>query len=92
MATAIVEDGEVTEITIENEGNNYSPSTTVSIEPPPPKILHQTYWSHDGSSANGSEPASSISLTVVDGLFSVQLGAADAEFENMTKPIPSASF
>ena len=33
-----------------------------------------TYWSNDGSSVDGSEPQSSISVTVNGGLYSVLLG------------------
>ncbi len=35
-----------------------------------------TVWSHDGSSSSGSEPATSLSLTVETGMFSVLLGDA----------------
>ena len=41
-----------------------------------------SYWSNDGTSANGSEPAAAIPLTVVNGLYSVLLG--DATLANMT--------
>lgn len=40
-----------------------------------------THWSHDGTSVAGSEPASSISLTVVDGNYAVLLG--DVAVANM---------
>ena len=33
-----------------------------------------TYWSNDGTSAGGSEPTASVSLTVSEGLFSLLLG------------------
>ncbi len=35
-----------------------------------------TLWSHDGTSANGNEPAGSIALQVDNGIFSVRLGAS----------------
>ena len=41
-----------------------------------------TFWSNDGSSAAGSEPAAAVSLNVVNGLYSVLLG--DATLPNMT--------
>src|SRR5229473_1603414 len=41
-----------------------------------------SYWSNDGTSANGSEPAAATPLTVVNGLYSVLLG--DATLANMT--------
>jgi hypothetical protein len=36
----------------------------------------QTYWSNDGTSVNGSEPANAVSLAVSNGLYSVLLGNA----------------
>jgi hypothetical protein len=33
-----------------------------------------TYWSNDGTSADGSEPTAAVQLAVSDGLFSVLLG------------------
>lgn len=34
-----------------------------------------TLWSNDGTSLNGSQPAGAVALNVVDGVFSVRLGA-----------------
>ncbi|MCA9756923.1 MAG: hypothetical protein KDA27_14050 [Candidatus Eisenbacteria bacterium] len=36
----------------------------------------RTLWSNDGTSTNGSEPQSAVSVTVTDGIFSVQLGSS----------------
>ncbi len=41
-----------------------------------------TYWSNDGTSAAGSQPAAAVTLTVTKGLYSVLLG--DASLPNMT--------
>lgn len=41
-----------------------------------------TYWSNDGSSSAGTEPATAVSLTVAKGLYSVLLG--DTTIANMT--------
>src|SRR5712691_10589727 len=41
-----------------------------------------SFWSNDGTSANGSEPAAATPLTVVNGLYSILLG--DAALANMT--------
>jgi hypothetical protein len=46
-----------------------------------------TYWSHDGSSANGSEPSTSIALPVVEGAYTVVLG--DTQAPNMSELPPS---
>src|SRR5687768_15494561 len=49
----------------------------------------QTFWSNNGLSTGGSEPAAGVSLNVVNGLYSVQLG--EAGLPNMT-PIPVTVF
>ena len=48
-----------------------------------------TFWSNDGTSAAGSEPANAVTLTVVKGLYSVLLG--DIKLGNMNA-IPSSVF
>ncbi len=49
-----------------------------------------TYWSNDGTSAGGDEPASTVSLPVSRGIFSVNLG--DITVVNMTQPISADTF
>ncbi len=46
-----------------------------------------TYWSHDGSSSAGSQPATSVSLAVSKGLYAVALG--DSALPNMTAVPPT---
>ena len=41
-----------------------------------------TYWSNDGTSTAGSQPAAAVALPVTKGLYSVQLG--DTTLANMT--------
>src|ERR1035437_2436502 len=41
-----------------------------------------TYWSNDGTSANGSEPTAAVSAAVTNGLFTVVLG--DSSVAHMT--------
>jgi hypothetical protein len=48
-----------------------------------------SYWSNDGSSLAGSQPATTVTNAVNQGLFSIQLG--DTSVSNMT-PIPAAVF
>jgi hypothetical protein len=48
-----------------------------------------SFWSNNGSSVNGSEPGAAVSIAVVNGLYSVQLG--DATLPNMTA-IPGTVF
>jgi hypothetical protein len=50
-----------------------------------------TWWSHDGTSAGGSEPSGPpVSLPVTRGVFSVNLG--DTNVANMLQPIPPSVF
>ena len=49
----------------------------------------QTYWSNDGTSKAGSEPAAAVTLPVAKGLYAVLLG--DDALANMT-PIPATVF
>src|SRR5215217_4059869 len=46
-----------------------------------------TFWSNDGTSAAGSQPAAAVSLTVVRGLYAVLLG--DITLGGMTFALPS---
>src|SRR5437667_2933978 len=48
-----------------------------------------SFWSNDGTSSAGSQPAAAVSLFVSNGLYSVVLG--DNSLANMTS-IPSATF
>jgi hypothetical protein len=73
-ATANVSGGAVTSITVNNAGSGYSSPPTVFIALPPPNISYTTYWSNDGTSTNGSQPAAAISINVNNGLFVVPLG------------------
>lgn len=49
-----------------------------------------TYWSNDNTSTGGSEPAASVSLTVVDGLFSLLLG--DLSLTGMSQALDESVF
>lgn len=87
-ATAQISSGVVTSITVNNAGNGYT-SPMVTIGPPTGPLVHGTYWSNDGSSVAGSQPASAVGIPVQGGLFTVLLG--NAELANMT-PIPPEVF
>lgn len=74
--------GMVTEVAVTNPGNgHYTSAPVVTIAPPPVDIVYTTYWSNDGTSANGSEPGNPVTVTVNDGLFTVALG--DTNLANM---------
>ncbi|MGA2246084.1 MAG: FG-GAP-like repeat-containing protein [Verrucomicrobiota bacterium] len=88
-ANATVSGGAVTSITVTNPGSGYSSAPTVLIAPPPANFDYTTYWSNDGTSVNGSEPAAAVSVGVSGGLFTVVLG--DTNLANMTA-IPLAVF
>ena len=49
-----------------------------------------TYWSNDGTSSGGTEPAAAVSLAVAHGIFSTTLG--DTNVANMTQTIPASGF
>lgn len=48
-----------------------------------------TYWSNDGTSTAGSQPAAAVALTVTNGLYSILLG--DTALTNMTA-VPTSIF
>src|SRR5262249_37434483 len=88
-AQANVSGGTVTSITVLTPGSSYSSAPTLTIAPPPPNISYATYWSNDGTSVNGSEPANAVSVNVGGGVFTVILG--DTSLGNMAG-IASALF
>jgi hypothetical protein len=74
-ATANLSGGVVASLTVNNTGNGaYTTAPTVTIAPPPANLSFTTYWSNDGTSVNGSEPAAAITISVTNGLFTVVLG------------------
>ncbi len=81
-ATANLNGGVVSSLTPTSAGTGYSSVPTVTISSPPPNITYATYWSNDGTSVNGSEPAAAVSVNVTNGLFTVVLG--DTTLPNMT--------
>jgi len=81
-AIAHIAGGVVTSIAVGNPGNGgYTSAPSVTIAPPPSNISYTTYWSNDGTSSNGSEPAAAVSVGVTNGLFTVVLG--DTTVPNM---------
>jgi hypothetical protein len=88
-ATASISGGVVTALNPLNAGSNYTSAPIVTISPPPANITYTTFWSNDGSSSGGSEPAAGVGVPVTNGLFTVPLG--DTAIANMT-PINAAIF
>ena len=88
-ATANVVGGVVTSINLISPGSGYSSAPTVTIAPPPTDIVYTTYWSNDGTSSAGSQPAASVTVAVTQGLFTLTLG--NTSLPNMTG-IPAALF
>jgi hypothetical protein len=82
QASATISGGVVTAINIINPGSGYTSAPTVTIAAPPLDISYITYWSNDGTSTNGAEPTSDVSVNVANGLFTVVLG--DTTIANMT--------
>ena len=66
--------GAVSSLTVDSTGNgNYTNAPTVLIAPPP-GAAYTTFWSNDGTSVAGGEPASAVNVSVNNGLFTVVLG------------------
>jgi hypothetical protein len=84
MATATISNGIVIAVTINPGGNGsgYSSAPTVTIAAPPASLSYVTYWSNDGTSSGGGEPAASVGVPVANGLFTVILG--DSTIPNMS--------
>jgi len=87
VATASLLGSSLTSLTIINPGSGYSSAPAVTIAPPPNS--YYTYWSNDGTSVNGSEPATKVTVAVTNGLFTVVLG--DTTISNMAA-IPVSAF
>jgi hypothetical protein len=80
-AQATISGGAVNSISIISPGSGYSSTPAVTIAAPPADLTYVTYWSNDGTSSAGSEPATVVSVGVSNGLFTVVLG--DTTLENM---------
>ena len=87
-ATANLTGTSVSSLTIINPGSGYTSAPTVTIAPPP-NYSYQDYWSNDGTSVNGNEPATNVTVAVTNGLFTVVLG--DTTISNMAA-IPVSVF
>ena len=72
--TATVSGGVVIGVSVDNAGSGYAPPINITIAPPPAALGYATYWSHDNTSASGSQPTSAVNLPVANGLFMVPLG------------------
>ena len=88
IAIAQISDGSVTNISVQSAGSGYA-SPVVTVASPPASYVYGTFWSNDGTSTAGGEPAGAVTLPVSEGLFTVLLG--DAGLPNMT-PIPADVF
>lgn len=73
-AHATISGGAVNAIIRDGFGSGYTSAPTVTIDPPPVNIAYTTYWSNDGTSADGSEPTDAVNVSVNNGLFTVTLG------------------
>jgi hypothetical protein len=88
-ASATISGGAVNHITVLTPGSGYVSPPSVVIAPPPANTAYVTYWSNDGASSDGGEPATAVNVAVTNGLFTVVLG--DATLANML-PISAAVF
>ena len=81
-ATANISGGVVTSITVDTSGSGYVSTATVTLSAPPENLTMVSYWSNDGTSSAGSEPAIGVASPVNNGLFTAGLG--DTTLANMT--------
>lgn len=89
MANAQVSGGSVVSIDVFSAGSGYSSTPTVTVVPPPGVLSYVTYWSNDGTSSGGSQPATAVSVAVAGGLFTVLLG--DTNLPNMSVIPPAVA-
>src|SRR5258708_7647453 len=66
-AMAQVSGGAVTSISVKNPGSAYS-APTVTVAPAPASFVYGTFWSNDGTSSAGSEPAAPVGVAVQEAL------------------------
>jgi hypothetical protein len=81
-AHTVVSGGMVTSVVADGSGSGYTSPPTVTIAPPSAVFVYGTFWSNDGTSSDGSEPAAAVTVPVQQGLFNVFLG--DTNLTNMT--------
>src|SRR5437899_2972810 len=60
--TAQISAGSVTNVLVNNAGSGYSGTPIISFAAPPSNVVAQTFWSNDGSSSSGGQPATSVPL------------------------------
>lgn len=85
-ASAQISGGVVTNIVVNSAGSGYSASPVITIAAPPQQNVSTSFWSNDGTSNAGGQPATSVPLPVTKGLYSVLLG--DITLSNMaTLPV-----
>jgi|GEM_PF-1540276 len=88
-AYAQISGGVVTNIVVNSAGSGYSASPVITITAPPQQNVSTTFWSNDGTSNAGGQPATSVPLPVTKGLYSVLLG--DTTLSNMAS-LPASVF
>jgi hypothetical protein len=88
-AYAQISGGVVTNIVVSSAGSGYSASPIITIAAPPQQNVSTSFWSNDGTSNAGGQPATSVPLPVTKGLYSVLLG--DTTLSNMAT-LPASVF
>ncbi len=88
-ASAQISGGVVTNIVVNSAGSGYSASPVITIAAPPQQNVSTSFWSNDGTSNAGGQPATSVPLPVTKGLYSVLLG--DTTLSNMAT-LPASVF
>lgn len=73
VASATIAGGKITGLFLEAGGSGYSNEVMLQIAAPPANVTFQTFWSNDGT-VGLANPAESVELNIVDGIYSVALG------------------
>jgi hypothetical protein len=89
VVTANISGGAVVSFNILNNGKDYSSSPAVNIGPPPANMAYVTYWSHDGTSVNGSEPATTVPARVFAMLHLFFAASSFVQAQNPVTRLPS---
>ena len=73
VASATIAGGKLTGLFLQAGGSGYSNEVMLQIAAPPANVTFQTFWSNDGT-VGLANPAESVELNIVDGIYSVALG------------------
>ena len=86
LTAVVAPDGSIASVTIDQPGSGYVDGfygATIGFPPGFTQYVN-TAWSNDGSGGNGTEPGTSVTIPVTNGLYSVKLGDTTAGMAALT--------